>query len=40
MKNEVPNLKVLNPNTFFHTTEMPEKFETESMIHFIFGDGK
>jgi hypothetical protein len=39
-KNEVPLLKVLNPNTSFSMEEMPEDDDIDSSVFFVFGDSK
>ena len=36
----MPELRVLNQNTFFATAEISEEFTTPSAIFFVYGDGK
>lgn len=40
VKNELPLLKVLNPNTHFITAELHPKMQTDSSVQFLFGDSK
>ena len=37
--NKLPELRMLNQNTFFSVTEINSNFKTNSACHVIFGDG-
>ena len=34
----LPELKMLNPNTFFHVAEINDNFKTDSACHIVYGD--
>ena len=37
---KLPEIRMLNQNTFFSVTEINDNFETNSACHIIYGDGK
>jgi hypothetical protein len=36
----MPELRVLNQNTFFASAEISEEFQTPSAVYFVYGDSK
>jgi hypothetical protein len=40
IETKLPELRILNQNTFFSIAEINDKFKTKSSCHFIYGDGK
>jgi hypothetical protein len=36
---KLPELRLLNQNTFFSVTELTDAFTTDSAVHVIYGDG-
>ena len=37
--NKLPEIRMLNQNTFFSVTEINSNFQTNSACHIIYGDG-
>jgi hypothetical protein len=40
IETKLPGLRVLNQNTFFALTQIPDSFDSSSACHVIFGDSK
>ena len=38
VETRLPELRMLNQNTFFEISEMPENIKVESAVHVIYGD--
>lgn len=36
----MPELRILNQNTFFSVAEISDQFKTPSSCHFVYGDGE
>jgi hypothetical protein len=39
VKTQLPELRMLNQNTFFTVSEINANFKTDSACHIIYGDG-
>ena len=39
VRTTLPEIRSLNPNTFFQVQEITDQFKTESACHVIYGDG-